>query len=226
MVRVMAMDMHMRRPHVHPHLFRSNCMAPHTSSHVRGPGHRCPSHVCPSHRCPSHTVGVQAIGLQAIELQAIELQAMYVQEECLVVHRFQVHLHARTHERCAHTCNGHTHTHTDTLSKNRQGQHTVAILFQARYLPRHWYAAAMPPKEGYVRVQSHSLGNAIKQTISSGAFWRLRARPNGRLENGPRRTTKAAAEADLVAARRATTHEQYASTVRDICTRARHHSMT
>ena len=172
MARVMAMVMHMRRPHVHPHLFRSNCMAPHTSSHVRGPGHRCPSHRCPSHRCPSHTVGVQAIGLQAIELQAIELQAMYVQEERLAIHRFQVHLHARTHERCAHTCNGHTHTHThtDTLSKNRQGQHTVAILFQARYLPRHWYSAAMPPKEGYVRVQAHSLGNVIKQTISNGAF--------------------------------------------------------
>ena len=115
------------------------------------------------------------------------------------------------------TCNVHAHTHT--LSQHRLCQHPVSILFQAQYLPRHCYSAAMPPKGS--QVQPHLLGNVLQETNDGITSWRLRAKPNCRHEYGPRRTTKAAAEADLVAARQATTHEQYASIVRDLCARAR-----
>ena len=91
--------------------------------------------------------------------------------------------------------------------------------FSSPILTDHCYSAAMPPKGS--QVQPHWLGNVLQETHDGITSLRLRAKPNCRHEYGPRRTTKAAAEADLVAARQATTHEQCASIVRDLCARAR-----
>ena len=76
------------------------------------------------------------------------------------------------------------------------------------------------PAKGW-QVQAHLLGKVKKGTKSGTTCWHLRAKPNGRSIRGPRRATKAAADTDLAAARKATTHEEYASIVQDLCARAR-----